>query len=77
MLTQEDVRAVVESMLLTRTQRELADEIGVSAAYLNDYIHFHREPGQKLLTGLGLRRVAMYEWLTPNAHGQRRANDQG
>lgn len=61
MLTADDVRAVVDSMLTTRTQKQLADELGVSVAYLNDYLHFRRDPGAKLLGGLGLRRVAMYE----------------
>ncbi len=60
-LTDKDVRAVVDSMLTTRTQKQLADELGVSSAYLNDYLHFRREPGEKLLVGLGLRRVVMYE----------------
>ena len=60
MLTESDVRAVVESMLTTRTQRELAHELNVSASYLNDYLHFRREPGPKLLEGLGIKKVAMY-----------------
>lgn len=75
LLTEDDVRAVVDAMLTTRTQRALADEIGVSAAYLNDYLHFRREPGAKLLDGLGLRRVPMYERLTPNAEAVRAAID--
>lgn len=60
MLTDEDVRAMVESMLKTKTQRALADELDVSTAYLNDYLHFRREPGPKLLESLGLSRVNMY-----------------
>ena len=61
MLTESDVRAVVESMLTTRTQKELAYELGVSASYLNDYLHFRREPGAKLLEGLGIHKVVLYE----------------
>lgn len=61
MLTERDVRAVVDSMLTTRTQKELAEELGVSTGYLNDYLHFRREPCAKLLEGLGIRRVVMYE----------------
>lgn len=66
MLTEDDVRAAVESMLTTRTQKQLAEELGVSTGYLNDYLHFRREPGAKLLEGLGIRRVVMYEHLEPN-----------
>ena len=61
MLTESDVRAVVESMLTTRTQKKLAYELGVSIGYLNDYLHFRREPGAKLLEGLGIYKVVMYE----------------
>ena len=60
MLTAEEVRIVVDSMLTTRTQKELAEELGVSLSYLNDYLHFRREPGPKLLEGLGIRRIVMY-----------------
>lgn len=68
MLTADDVRAVVDSMLTTRTQKELAEELGVSTGYLNDYLHFRREPGAKLLEGLGMCRVVMYEHVKPNAN---------
>lgn len=61
MLTADDVRAVVDSMLTTRTQKELAEDLGVSLSYLNDYLHFRRDPGAKLLEGLGIRKVVMYE----------------
>lgn len=61
MLTSDDVRALVMKRLEGKTQKELADELGISAAYLNDYIHFRRDPGVRLLNALGLRRVVMYE----------------
>ena len=44
-----------------QTQREVAEELGVSTGYLNDYLHFRREPGPKLLEALGLYRVISYE----------------
>ena len=62
MITSDDVRAVIDSMLTTRTQKELAEELGVSTSYLNDYLHFRREPGAKLLKGLGLRRIVMFDY---------------
>lgn len=67
MLIAGDVRAVVDSMLTTRTQKQLAGELGVSLSYLNDYLHFRREPGVKLLDGLGIQRIVMYEHVTPTA----------
>ncbi len=41
-------------------QRGLAARLGVSASYLNDVIRGRKCPGDKLLRGLGLRRVALY-----------------
>lgn len=40
-----------------RPWRELAAEIGCSAAYLSDVINGRREPGPKILDFLGLERV--------------------
>ena len=61
MLTAEDVRRMVVARLKDKTQRDVAADLGVSAAYLNDYLHFRREPGPKILESLGLRRVTCYE----------------
>lgn len=60
MLDDDDVRRLVAEKLEGRTQREVAAELGVSCSYLNDYLHFRREPGPKVLEALGLRRVARY-----------------
>lgn len=61
MLDSDDVRRMVEAKLESRTQREVATDLGISCSYLNDYLHFRRDPGPTLLESLGLRRVAMYE----------------
>lgn len=45
------------------SQRTLAREIGVSEPYLSDVLNGRREPGAKLLEGLGYRRVVVYETL--------------
>ena len=74
MLTESDVRAIVESMLTTRTQRDLAYELGVSVGYLNDYLHFRREPGPKLLEGLGIYKVTLYEHYKTLRRVERRAH---
>ena len=60
-MTAEDVRFLVTQKLNDKTQREVADEFGVSAQYLNDYLHFRRDPGPALLEALGLHKVVTYE----------------
>ncbi len=65
MLDADDVRRMVADKLTDKTQRDVADELGVSAGYLNDYLHFRREPGPKILQALGLRRVNGYELEKP------------
>ena len=60
-MNSEDVWFLVTQKLTDKTQREVANEFGVSTGYLNDYLHFRREPGPKLLEALGLYRVISYE----------------
>jgi len=43
-----------------QTQQTVARDLGISAAYLSDVLSGRREPGQKLLTALGLVRVVQY-----------------
>jgi hypothetical protein len=42
------------------TQLSLAAAIGISAQYLNDILHGHREPCEKCLQYLGLEKVVVY-----------------
>ena len=42
------------------TQKELAANLGVSAAYLGDVLLGRKEPGRKMLTALGVERVVIY-----------------
>ena len=71
LLDEHQVRELVDAMLITSYQKDVAADLGVSAAYLNDYLHFRREPGAKLLDGLGLQRVTLYRRLPSNASGER------
>ena len=57
MLTADDVRRMVADKLKDMAQVAVAESMGVSASYLNDYLHFRREPRPKLLEALGLRVV--------------------
>lgn len=61
MLNADDVRRMVADKLKDMTQAAVAESMGVSASYLNDYLHFRREPGPKILEALGLRVVVGYE----------------
>lgn len=52
-----------------RTWALVAAELGISRPYLSDIIHGHRQPGERILRQLGLRRVVVqdtpaYEPLT-------------
>ena len=67
LLGADELRAEVERLLYASYQKDVARDLGVSAAYLNDYLQGRREPGEKLLCGLGFERVVMYRKVTPNA----------
>lgn len=41
-------------------QSAWAEMHGVSASYLSDVVNSRREPGDKILAGLGLRKVVRY-----------------
>ncbi len=43
------------------SQDAAAKQLGISGAYLSDIRHGKREPGAKILTALGLKRVVGYE----------------
>lgn len=57
-LTANDVR--IRLSMHGGTQKELAEEIGVSQAFLSDVLAGHREPTGKILDYLGLERVTVY-----------------
>ena len=42
-------------------QKTLAKQLGVSQSHLSDVLNGRREPADKILTGLGLRRVVTFE----------------
>ena len=43
------------------SQDAAAKQLGISGAYLCDVMKRRREPGKKLLDGLGYRRIVVYE----------------
>jgi transcriptional regulator with XRE-family HTH domain len=53
----EELRLLADSM---STHKALADKMGISPAYLHDVLAGRREPGPKVLSFLGLKRVVVY-----------------
>jgi hypothetical protein len=43
------------------TQRAVAQQLGVSQAYLSDVLAGRRKPGKKILDGLGVERRIVYQ----------------
>lgn len=43
------------------SQKEAAASMGVAPSYLSDVARGRREPGEKILAALGLKRVVQYE----------------
>lgn len=43
------------------TQQAAAKQMGVAPSYLSDVARGRREPGEKILAALGLKRVIQYE----------------
>ena len=42
-------------------QRLLAKQLGISSQYLSDILNGRREPGEKVLAALGIKRADLYE----------------
>lgn len=53
-LTLTQLLELLRSMCEQSSQKDVAAQLGVSQSYLNDILQGHREPGQKILTALGL-----------------------
>ncbi len=60
-LTVDEVIDLMRKRQGERTQRDLAEELGVSQQYLNDVYLRRREPGESILKGLGIVRRVVYE----------------
>lgn len=59
-MTADEVRALLRKRLKTMKQAALAKTLDISAAYLSDILSGAREPGDKVLKALGLRRETSY-----------------
>lgn len=61
-MNKEELMALLrEKIAEAGDQRKLAAQLGVSQPHLSEILNGHKEPAEKLLTALGLRRVVMFE----------------
>lgn len=61
-MTPDGLREMLRSLVTYEGgQQQLANRLGVSPQYLCDVLAGRREPGNKLLSGLGCKRVVIYE----------------
>lgn len=60
--TESELYEMIERMISELgSQLAVAKKLGVSSAYLNDYLSGRRAAGAKILAALELRRVISYE----------------
>ncbi len=60
MLNRDQVLKLLRKRLGKRYQSELAEELGISKVYLGDILKGKRDPGDAVLSKLGLERIVMY-----------------
>ena len=53
----EDVIELLKKHLKDRTQLDFARDLDISPQFLNDLLRGRRDPSEKILTYLGLRRA--------------------
>ncbi len=54
------VLKIIRSRINGSTQRQVAQDLGVSTAYLSDVLAGKRNPGKKILDALGLKQRIVY-----------------
>jgi transcriptional regulator with XRE-family HTH domain len=61
-MNKEELMALLrEKITQAGDQRKLAAQLGVSQPHLSEILNGRKEPAEKVLTALGLRRVVMFE----------------
>lgn len=58
--TMENPISELRRLVSESTQKDVADQLGISQQYLSDVLNDRKAPGAKILDALGLQRVAMY-----------------
>lgn len=66
LLSTAQVRTLLEKEVRARgSQTAAAELVGVSNSYLGDVLKGRKEPGKKMLEGMGLQRRIMYQKVSP------------
>ena len=60
MITRDQLVKLLQKRQGGRAQRELAEELGISPAYLSDIYLGKRDPGESVLEKLGLEKQTVY-----------------
>ncbi len=60
-MTSAQIVAELKRRLKNTSQRQLAEELDVSAAYICKILSGDRQPGRKIAEALGLRRVVAFK----------------
>ena len=56
-MTEQDIVQQLHRMVLKhKSQRTVAEKLGIKLAYFNDVLHGRRKPGPTILKALGLRK---------------------
>lgn len=53
--------AILKKRIAAATQREVAEQLGVSRAFLNDVVHGRRNMTEGLATAMGFTRIVTYK----------------
>jgi len=60
-MTSRQIVAELRRRLKGSSQRQLAEDLGVSAAYICKILSGNRAPGRKIAEALGLRRIVAFK----------------
>lgn len=62
MLTEQElIERLRDAVNRAGSQKDFAQQHGISEQYLSDVLRSRREPGQKILDALGVERVVRYQ----------------
>lgn len=67
MFDEPGVRRLLQKLCAECSQKEFADQHGISPQYVHDVITGRRMPGASILNALGLRKRVIYEFKLKDA----------
>lgn len=67
MFDENGVRRLLQKLCSECSQKEFADQHGISPQYVHDVLNGRRMPGASILNALGLRKRVIYEFKLMDA----------